>query len=219
MPPPPPPLAGLAGAVVTPLFGGLGIQNPTKTADREYQASKRITSQLTELIFNQDQDLSKLDRSFISKTKADLKMEKEISYAAEKSRVESLITSESKRRAFSIACEKGSSSWLSALPLRSLGYCLNKKDFQDSLSLRYNWPIPDVPKHCACGKTNSVDHALSCKKGGYVTFRHDILVETEAELLLERLNVEMCAQNLLYYPLVNNFILKALLQRTEQDLI
>ena len=118
-------------------FGGLGIQNPTKTADREYQASKRITSQLTELIFNQDQDLSKLDRSFISKTKADLKMEKEISYAAEKSRVESRITSESKRRAFSIACEKGSSSWLSALPLRSLGYCLNKKDFRDSLSLRY----------------------------------------------------------------------------------
>ena len=46
-------------------FGGLGIQNPTKTADSEYQASKRITSQLTELIFNQDQDLSKLDRSFI----------------------------------------------------------------------------------------------------------------------------------------------------------
>ena len=123
--------------------------------------------------------------SFISKTKADLKMEKEISYAAEKSRVESLITSESKKRAFSIACEKGSSSWLSALPLRSLGYCLNKKDFRDSLSLRYNWPIPDVPKHCACGKTNSVDHALSCKKGGYVTFRHDILVETEAELLRE----------------------------------
>ena len=51
--------------------------------------------------------------------------------------------------------------------------------------LRYNWPIPDVSKHCACGKTNSVDHALSCKKGGYVTFRHDILVETEAELLRE----------------------------------
>ena len=91
----------------------------------------------------------------------------------------------SKRRAFSIASEKGSSSWLSALPLKSLGYCLNKKDFRDSLLLRYNWPIPDVCRHCACGKNNSVDHALTCKKGGYVTFRHDILVETEAELLRE----------------------------------
>ena len=81
--------------------------------------------------------------------------------------------------------KKRSSSWLSTLPLRSLGYCLNKKDFRDSLLLRYNWPIPDVCKHCACGMSNSVNHALTCKKGGYVTFRHDILVETEAELLRE----------------------------------
>ena len=54
---------------------------------------------------------------------------------AEKRRIESLITSEPKKRAFSMASEKGSSSWLSALPLRSLGYCLNKKDFRDSLLL------------------------------------------------------------------------------------
>ena len=161
------------------------MQNPTKTANREYMASRKITQQLTELIVNQDQDLSKLDKSLIRKTKDDLKHEKELAYAAEKRRIESLITSDSKRRAFSIASEKGSSSWLSALPLKSLGYCLNKKDFRDSLLLRYNWPIPDVCRHCACGKNNSVDHALTCKKGGYVTFRHDILVETEAELLRE----------------------------------
>ena len=165
--------------------GGLGIQDPTKTADREYEASRRITEQLTNLIFNQDQDLSKLDRSLIRKTKADLRLEKEKYFMAERRRIESLITSEPKKRAFSMASEKGSSSWLSALPLRSLGYCLNKKDFRDSLLLRYNWPIPDVCKHCACGMKNSVDHALSCKKGGYVTFRHDVLVETEAELLRE----------------------------------
>ena len=165
--------------------GGLGFQNPTKTSDREYEASKKITEQLTELILNQDQDLSKVDKSQISKTKADLKLEKEIAYTAEKKRIENMITSEPKKRAFLMAGEKGSSSWLSALRLRSLGYCLNKKDFRDSLLLRYNWPIPDVCKHCACGMSNSVNHALTCKKGGYVTFRHDILVETEAELLRE----------------------------------
>ena len=58
-------------------YGGLGIQNPAKTADREYEASKRITRQLTDLIFNQDQDLSKLDRSLINKTKAELRLEKD----------------------------------------------------------------------------------------------------------------------------------------------
>ena len=166
-------------------YGGLGIQNPTKTADREYEASRKITKQLTELIFIQDQDLGKLDKSMIVKTKEELKFEKEKSFASEKSRITSLMTSETKKRAFVLASEKGSSSWLSALPLRTMGYCLNKKDFRDSLLLRYNWPIPDVCKHCACGNKNSVDHALTCKKGGYVTFRHDILVETEAEFLRE----------------------------------
>ena len=72
-----------------------------------------------------------------------------------------------------------------ALTLGSYGYCLNKTDFRDSLLLRYNLPVPDVCKHCACGMKNSVDHTLSCKKGGYVTFRHDVLVETRAELLRE----------------------------------
>ena len=136
-------------------YGGLGIQNPAKTADREYEASKRIARQLTDLIINQDQDLSELDRTFINKTEVELRFEKEKSYTAEKSRLENLITSEAKKRAFSIASEKGSSSWLSALPLRSLGYCLNKKDFPDSLLLRYYWPILDVCKHCACGRKKS----------------------------------------------------------------
>ena len=144
-----------------------------------------ITKQLTELIYNQDQDLSKLDRALITKSKTELKLEKEKCYQAEQKRLQEMITSEPRKRAFSIASEKGSSSWLSALPLRSLGYCLNKKDFRDSLLLRYNWTIPNVARHCSCGARNSVDHALSCKKGGYVTFRHDVLVETEAELLRE----------------------------------
>ena len=79
--------------------GGLGIQDPTKTADREYEASRRITEQLTNLIFNQDQDISnKLDRSLISKTKADLRLEKEKFFMAERRRIESLITSEPNTR-------------------------------------------------------------------------------------------------------------------------
>ncbi len=166
-------------------WGGLGIQNPMETAEREYEASRRITEQLTGLIYNQDQDLTKLDMLAISKVKTELKTDKEKSFALKKAKLETLITSDSKKRAFTLAGQKGSSSWLSALPLRSLGYCINKKDFRDSILLRYGWPIPEVARHCACGETNSVNHALSCKKGGYVTFRHNVLVETEAELLRE----------------------------------
>ena len=31
-------------------YGGLGIANPAKTADREYETSRKVTESLTELI-------------------------------------------------------------------------------------------------------------------------------------------------------------------------
>ena len=39
-------------------YGGLGISNPMETGDREYNASKRITANLTRLIIQQEQDIS-----------------------------------------------------------------------------------------------------------------------------------------------------------------
>ncbi len=39
-------------------FGGLGISNPVECCDREYQSSLHITRQLSNLIFQQEQDLS-----------------------------------------------------------------------------------------------------------------------------------------------------------------
>ena len=71
------------------------------------------------------------------------------------------------------------------LPLKSLGYSLNKREFQDALRLRYGWPIPDMPLHCGCGKKNSVDHSLDCKLGGYVHLRHNNIRDAEARIMRE----------------------------------
>ena len=117
--------------------------------------------------------------------KAALKAEKEKDFTAERVRIEDAISSQTKKRAFLLAAQKGSSSWLSALPMQSYGYSLNKKDFRDGICLRYGWHIQGIAKHCACGEKNSVDHALTCKKGGYVSFRHTVLVETDTNLLRE----------------------------------
>ena len=38
---------------------------------------------------------------------------------------------------------------------------------------------------CACGEPYSVNHCLTCKKGGYVTLRHNSLRDLLAELLEE----------------------------------
>ena len=81
------------------------------------------------------------------------------------------------------ASEKGASSWLSALPLKKLGYVINKQEFRDAICLRYGWKIPNTPIYCGCGQKNSFDHILVCKKGGFVSMRHNVLRDTEARMM------------------------------------
>ena len=71
------------------------------------------------------------------------------------------------------ARDKGASSWLNAMPLEEQGLRLNKQDFRDSLRMRYNLPLSDLPSYCPCGENVSVSHSLSCKKGGFVAQIHD----------------------------------------------
>ena len=77
------------------------------------------------------------------------------------------------KRNIELAREKGASAWLSAVPIKSLGFVLNKQEFRDSIFLRYGWNIPDTPAYCQCGQKNSVDHTLSCPNGGYTVMRHN----------------------------------------------
>ena len=39
--------------------------------------------------------------------------------------------------------------------------------------------------HTVCQKKNDIDHALSCKTGGYTIFRHNRIRDTIAEILRE----------------------------------
>ena len=71
--------------------------------------------------------------------------------------------------------DKGGSSWLNAIPIEEHGLPLNKQEFRDSLCLRYNLPLRNLPSYCACGEVFTVNHALSCKKGGFVAQRHDTI--------------------------------------------
>ena len=65
--------------------------------------------------------------------------------------------------------DKGSSSLLNALPLKNL----HKKEFKDSLQMRKNLPLHDLPSFCASGDRFNIKHALTCKKRGFLTQRYD----------------------------------------------
>jgi len=51
--------------------------------------------------------------------------------------------------------------------------------------MRYGWKMKGIPTHCACGETNSVDHSLICKLGGYTSMRHNSVRDSEARTTRE----------------------------------
>ena len=87
--------------------------------------------------------------------------------------------------AMSLAQEQGASSWLTALPLTSHGFCLSKGKFRDALCLRYGWTPDGLPSHCPDGNAFTVEHALSCPRGGYIALRHNEIRDVLAELMQE----------------------------------
>ena len=63
---------------------------------------------------------------------------------------------------------------LSAVPHRLNGTELSREEFQNNLCLIYGLIMQDIPATCdGCGKNLSIDHALSCPKGGLVLERHN----------------------------------------------
>jgi hypothetical protein len=79
--------------------------------------------------------------------------------------------------------QPGASSWLGALPIKSQGLNLNKGEFHDALSLRYQKQIKNLPSNCPCGATFNTTHALNCHLGGFVNARHDNIRDFECSLL------------------------------------
>ena len=89
------------------------------------------------------------------------------------------------KRLNNIAQEQGSSSWLTVLaycigllywltvlPIKQLGCSLSKAEFWNTVYLRYRLPLKRPLSHCGCSKVYTVQHALSCKRRGFVTGSH-----------------------------------------------
>ena len=62
---------------------------------------------------------------------------------------------------------------------------MQKADFRDAICLRYGWSLPRLPNHCVCGTALTVDHALNCKCGDFVSIRHNEVRDLTAKLVTE----------------------------------
>lgn len=79
-------------------------------------------------------------------------------------------------RVLELAPEKGASVWLTVLPVKAIGFELNKREFRGTIKLRYDWQIDDIPSTShVCGELFSLGNAMICKHGKFITQRHDEL--------------------------------------------
>ena len=106
-------------------LGGLGIQNPVSTADTEFRNSCIVTENLTTLIVRQETNLTNYNIDTVKEDIARLKLEKEEGLLGQLEEIKDLVDDKLKR-SLELAAEKGGGAWLSALPLQSMGYVLNK---------------------------------------------------------------------------------------------
>ena len=148
----------------------------------EHRWSLELTDPLTTCIRNST-DINSI-QSAQEEARKKIRLERE---ALSKLKLEQIQPEFSEDQMFAITLteEKGASSWLNVLPIQEHGFALHKSDFRDALALRYGWIPIDLPSHCTCGKNFTVEHALSCAKGGFPTIRHNELRDLTATLLTE----------------------------------
>ena len=139
----------------------------SNSSTREYEHSKKASQQLCENIKKQTEKYT-FDQKIANNTKREIVKSRE---NLQNERLEYLRSKMTKEqiKANDLTQMKGSSNWLTTLPLESENVVLNKREFVDALSLPYRWQLKRMPSICPY----NVDHAMNCHKGGFVYQRHD----------------------------------------------
>ena len=128
---------------------------------------------------------SQYDRNVKQGTVKTRRKEKHVQYKENLSEIKRTISDKITLRMVEAANEIGASSWLTSMPLKEHGFYLEKQAFWDSLRIRYNIPLQDLPSKCVCGLNFDIEHAFSCKKGGLISLRHNEIRDFTAGLLSE----------------------------------
>jgi hypothetical protein len=159
---------------------GIGLPDPSSTADRNHAASVESAAVLTASLLEGAHLDQALHRSQAAKGRILGKAARASAEAEELSRLKQSATPTASRR-MERARETG--RWLHTMPDSLNGTALSPEEFRDSLRLRLGLTPQDLPLHCdGCGAHFTVGHAMACKKGGLVLLRHNDLAAEWGEM-------------------------------------
>ena len=165
--------------------GGLGTQDPLKTAAISYSISKEGTEILSDAI----KSGNKIDiQNHVYTMKAVIANKKKLKQEIEAKEVENIMPLLPIERLFTFKriYEGECSGWLSIMPLEDNQFDLSPDAFRDAISLRYGHEPVKLQGFCdGCGFAFSKNHALDCKKGGLVSARHNESRD---------LNIDLCSK-------------------------
>jgi hypothetical protein len=154
-------------------FAGLGLPNPTETAEANYMASQMSTSVLAKSLINGD-------------TLDVVAHHKKVAHARKSAKDRKTTALEASHKAL---CDEGSKgdvrrltrskgAWLNITPNTLNATALSRDEFRDSLRIRMGKNPLLLPEECdGCGDTFTVNHALTCAKGGLVLLRHNAMAQ------------------------------------------
>ena len=108
-------------------MGGLGLTNPSDSADAEYSASIRVSAPLVSKIEAQSHQTP--EEAEVKRLVYTTRKEKEGGLKEELEKVKAMLPDKT-QRAMDLACEKGASSWLTVIPLSLYGFGLFKIIFK-----------------------------------------------------------------------------------------
>jgi len=154
-------------------YAGLGVPNPGTTARQNYEASRELTAPLT-LSLATGEELGIRSYAVACATTRRMQQKRKDATAADVLKRISAAARPTDARRLTRAKETG--AWLTAMPNTLNGTDLSADEFRDNLRIRLGLTPSSLPTHCVgCNDRFTVEHAMSCKKGGLGTQRHNDL--------------------------------------------
>ena len=165
-----------------PKLGGLGLPIFAEISQIEYENSIKLTEGLCSKIIQQTRQYEndgKIQSIKLEIRSARLKRNNE---KLQNIRSQML---DKQTRLNDLNQETDASTWLTTLPLKEEGYSFTKQLFWDLIRIRYGWELSRIPETCECSAKFNLQHAVSCKKGGFISIRHNNIRNVTATLLKE----------------------------------